>query len=766
MEQIGLKNDVVKLQQILGSKLYSSKYSFISEVCQNATDSMRKAGKQDQPFELGIDEDAFFFVRDYGTSFEDKETIVKYLCTLLESSKTQVKDENENQEIGKYGIGKISSAAYNSEWFYKIYKNGKGIDLKVFEIENRGIFYEFTTDYYDTTEPDGVLYKIKLQEKISSFVENLLIKLRYFQNVFFKFDTRWFDMIGRDILLLNEEFKVYKADDFQYSTLTNNSDLMHICIDQYAYPINWDVLGISPIELPVGLRFSLDELDINPTREALIMNDSYYDKVMAKIDKTIKWFLDKYNEQNPITYHTNLRRYQEDWSEHERQNVMIGDTPINFTNTVSRRNLFAQLNKPQLKDIDRNSFLWFMDFVKSKHRYIFRAKAAIYRRKLTREPYYSEMSSRGNYFLDCVFSIYKKDHFKSLSYSTGDRLTFYELPSLKYEMFKPAGSAPYGFEKFYYSEMFNIDVDMYNADPTYVEIIDKKIKDYHYLLDLFNKSYFTNLSTVDIPAPEKKKKVSLSAASGEMKVKKARNCHRYSDSNCTFSDEILLLEEAYKKPKLTIYGSENDKDKLDSMYPHCKNKFDLFILTEKNIKIMDNLNMHNFVNINKIKDNLDFVSSIVTSYHIDKKLEDYIDVIRKKEIIRKFVSVKLAEDLDALKHYRENYSHTSFMNSWHTNVEGFMKELYQMFLDNPVLFKADVTVVLDRVLSEIKKVDFVVLFNDKIVDQSTWRYEEKDSLKRQVDAIRDLCIYRGKRMDWQHYKPFVIDGEQTQPTVA
>ena len=67
MEQLGLKNDVVKLQQILGSKLYSSKYSFISEVCQNATDSMRKAGKHDQPFDLGVDEEGFFFVRDYGT---------------------------------------------------------------------------------------------------------------------------------------------------------------------------------------------------------------------------------------------------------------------------------------------------------------------------------------------------------------------------------------------------------------------------------------------------------------------------------------------------------------------------------------------------------------------------------------------------------------------------------------------------------------------------------------------------------------------------
>jgi hypothetical protein len=167
--------------------------------------------------------------------------------------------------------------------------------------------------------------------------------------------------------------------------------------------------------------------------------------------------LDKYNEQNPITYHTDLRKYQEEWSKHERQNVMIGNTAIDFTSTVSRKNLFSQLNKPQVKDVHRSSFLWFMDFLKSKHRYIFRAKAAIYRRKLTRDPYCSEMNLYGNYFLDCVFSIYKKDYFKSLSYSNGDRLVFYELPSLKYEMFKPAGSAPYGFEKFYYSEMFSID---------------------------------------------------------------------------------------------------------------------------------------------------------------------------------------------------------------------------------------------------------------------------------------------------------------------
>ena len=46
MEQIGVKNDLAKLQQLLGSKLYSNKYSFISEALQNSTDCNIVTGKQ------------------------------------------------------------------------------------------------------------------------------------------------------------------------------------------------------------------------------------------------------------------------------------------------------------------------------------------------------------------------------------------------------------------------------------------------------------------------------------------------------------------------------------------------------------------------------------------------------------------------------------------------------------------------------------------------------------------------------------------------
>lgn len=110
MQQIGVNQDLAKLQSLLGSRLYSSRFSFISEVLQNSCDAMRRAGKLHDPFDVGIYEDTeeggyYMTVRDYGCSFADKEEFIKYGCTLLESSKTQQKDDTEYQEIGKLGIG-------------------------------------------------------------------------------------------------------------------------------------------------------------------------------------------------------------------------------------------------------------------------------------------------------------------------------------------------------------------------------------------------------------------------------------------------------------------------------------------------------------------------------------------------------------------------------------------------------------------------------------------------------------------------------------
>jgi HSP90 family molecular chaperone len=126
MEQLKVKNDPTKLQQLLGSKLYSDKYSFISEALQNSTDAMRKIGKQDENFDLGIkqvDYEFYFYIRDYGYSFDSIDEFNRLVGTLLESSKTQSKDSTDNQELGKYGIGSIAFSAYHKSCNYTVYKN-------------------------------------------------------------------------------------------------------------------------------------------------------------------------------------------------------------------------------------------------------------------------------------------------------------------------------------------------------------------------------------------------------------------------------------------------------------------------------------------------------------------------------------------------------------------------------------------------------------------------------------------------------------------
>ena len=100
MEQLQVKSDLAKLQQLLGSKLYSDKYSFIQEALQNSTDAMRKCGKADEPFDVNVyksNDNLWFSIRDYGCSFDSIEDFKRLVGTLLESSKTQNKDSSENQ---------------------------------------------------------------------------------------------------------------------------------------------------------------------------------------------------------------------------------------------------------------------------------------------------------------------------------------------------------------------------------------------------------------------------------------------------------------------------------------------------------------------------------------------------------------------------------------------------------------------------------------------------------------------------------------------
>jgi len=138
-KELKLSNNTAKLHQMFGKKLYANKFSFISEICQNAVDSHRMAGVKD-PVIVGINEHNVFYVKDVGLSFRDKKDFIDKVCTILESGKSSIKTDNEDCPMGEHGIGSISVSAYQPKWKYTIITPaGKKFTCVLKEVEGIGL---------------------------------------------------------------------------------------------------------------------------------------------------------------------------------------------------------------------------------------------------------------------------------------------------------------------------------------------------------------------------------------------------------------------------------------------------------------------------------------------------------------------------------------------------------------------------------------------------------------------------------------------------
>ena len=115
---------------------------------------------------------------------------------------------------------------------------------------------------------------------------------------------------------------------------------------------------------------------------------------MAKINATIDWFVNKYNEQNPIVNHSNFREYREENEKSMHQVIKMGDRSINLTQVFSRFNKLNNLNKPTYSDIPRHIIHRFMSDFTKINKYMLEAKVSIWRGKLTRDPYVSKVEDR------------------------------------------------------------------------------------------------------------------------------------------------------------------------------------------------------------------------------------------------------------------------------------------------------------------------------------------------------------------------------------
>lgn len=163
-------------------------------------------------------------------------------------------------------------------------KNGVERKYLVYEGEefvNYDLIHSTSTD-----KPNGVKAEIMITDwnEKSNFVSKAKQKLAYYDTAVLVIDN---------VPVKND---IHRSEDFQYSTL-NQSSNMHISLKDVYYPIDWEALGIKPIDMAIALRFSLkDGITPTPSRESYITNDKTKKLILDKITKVANWHINKYNE--------------------------------------------------------------------------------------------------------------------------------------------------------------------------------------------------------------------------------------------------------------------------------------------------------------------------------------------------------------------------------------------------------------------------------------------------------------------------------------
>lgn len=725
MDKLKLSDNTAKLHQMFGKRLYSDKYSFICEICQNAVDSHRMAGQKEY-VKVGIRMASpgcyFFYVKDTGLSFEDKEDFTKKVLTILESGKSEDKSDG-NAPMGMHGIGSISVSAFHSEWAYVVVKNKRKFLCVIREVDGVGLTYKFGP-YKETNEEDSVFFEVAIPASIpiEEFTTNMIGKLAYFTDVKFEFceNTRAAD---KKLLTLNHDFKVFRGEDFQVSTICP-STAMHICLDQYKYPIYWEKLGMDPINANVGLRFSLND-GLNPdiNRENIIFDDNYKAIIKAKIKKVSEWFVEYYHKVYPPVVDS-VKAYKQRVA--ETKTVPIGEMTITINDMIPHSKL----------DMKPTSFKGVSKFVMSRF-----ALHTNYGDKLYR--YMGETTDAGVKMRRSYFA-FRQD----------ERILFDKQPTVRQSAYlkvkEMEGYGVYARNKtqllkgdFSYKNILGLSKTVLKRSimDTGTSAWREQIKEFQILERSYEKDYYIKVTEMKIPDSFKTapRRAPVRKGSEEIGIKYGKEMERrVGNWSCKFDERTVKVRDLHKLKFLHIFGNEGDRDKLDFIWKlgarGAHNTMSPCIITDRHqSKIKD---LHNFIHVDEFLAGKHLaIGKLVTAYYIERMLSSVSQTLYRKSEISTYLSSTFVDEVEDLRKYEAKYDIAYFdsKNEMLKNVLKMAKE--RKLYDHSILEKYR------RVKKKAKLLDFVQHFGYIGVSSHS-----------AIKALQDIARYRKIKMDLKHYK--------------
>lgn len=575
----------------------------------------------------------------------------------------------------------------------------------------------------DTELPNGVIVSVPIKYgDYSEFFNKCKEQLAYFDSVYF------------DIPGFNNDFKIYREKDFQWSELCSNG-YMHISMDNVYYPIDWAKLGVSGINIPVALRFSLtDGLIPIPNREQLEYTNTTKKIILDKIKVVADWMVEKWNSENDdkdsvLDVWNALNSSYKSISFHNDKNELL--KTFDITSILRYGNVIPK--SPSVKGISHIDLLkvrLMRDNLLRGWRYAGEVKVSGYAKKWCNKVEHWNSSDQHDILTKLVAN--NSAPIFIAEDKVGNVLKDFVKDTIG-KCYIITESA-YEFTLAYYKKVLGLSSVKKSEWRTHINefrtIQQQFLKNVKYLKDIKPTADWLQ---------ERKNKIVRSAASrtdlGEIHPKYAEPSARWGGSYASFKQNgRKAIKDLYKHPSLVVYGTEEEKDRLSELFRLIENT-EVCILGKKDYEKMEKLSVHNFIKIETFMEGrYKEFGRTCTSYKIQEVFNKNNDLLGNIPYLRKLQS-EFAEDLEKLIKYKKGYT---FYNT------ALMTEMLEI-CDKNKLWDLEILAILHRVEKWMGVFSFITNFKVES------RYSSVVS-EETLPLAKEILRARKVRMNLLNYK--------------
>ena len=282
-EDLGMALDAVS------KNLYSNPIgSFVRELVSNGVDANR-ANNSAELVKVNIYKEGntwYFQVKDEGKGMTPEHFKEVYMRWFNSDKR------DNNEDIGGFGIGSKSPLSYKET--YELTTVADGYEYEYIIVRQSPAPTATLLVERPTNKKSGTTVRIEIDEKdLWKLHDECRKQLIYFNNVYVINEAYYYE---NDFQIIEADLFKVRPDSFPFG------NEMHIVLGQVAYPINWNFLGISPIYIPVGLKFNIGELPVTLSREEINYSDDTVKEILLnKIETVYKDLYQRYSNQHKYT---------------------------------------------------------------------------------------------------------------------------------------------------------------------------------------------------------------------------------------------------------------------------------------------------------------------------------------------------------------------------------------------------------------------------------------------------------------------------------